>query len=151
ALNNTGDSGVPSVVSCVMQHTNPAKDCPESKGEPTSVLSGTPHSPEGVLSGTSSCLMVTDAAGLGMVANALEATTRVGLDLETTGLDPRRDRVRLLSLNLDTTDGERFSYLVDCFQVDPSPLWEALTGKILIGHNLAFDLAFLAKLDIEPG
>jgi DNA polymerase-1 len=114
-------------------------------------LTGTLHNPEGVLSGTPSYLLVTEAAGLGMVAAALEETTLVGLDLETTGLDPRRNRVRLLSLNLDTTDGKRFSYLVDCFQVDPSPLWEALTGKILMGHNLAFDLAFLGRMGFEPG
>jgi DNA polymerase-1 len=85
------------------------------------------------------------------VATALEETDLVGIDLETTGLDPRRERVRLLALACDTTDGGRFAYLVDCFAVDPCPLWEALAGKTLIGHNLAFDLSFLAGMGFESG
>jgi DNA polymerase-1 len=76
------------------------------------------------------------------VATAISDATLIGLDTETTGLDPRTDRVRLLALNLDT-DGGRFTYLVDCFAVDPSPLWEALADKALVMHHAAFDLAFL--------
>jgi DNA polymerase-1 len=94
---------------------------------------------------------VTDAAGLAAVATALEETALVGMDLESTGLDSRRDRVRLLSLACDTIDGGTFTYLVDCFAVNPRPLWEALAGKVLVGHNLAFDLSFLARMGFEPG
>jgi DNA polymerase-1 len=81
-----------------------------------------------------------------MVAAALDETRLVGLDLETTGLDHRKDRVRLLSLALDTIDGGRFSYLIDCFQVDPAPLFAVLAEKELVIHNATFDLAFLAGL-----
>src|SRR5262249_25013508 len=42
------------------------------------------------------------------------------------------------------------TYLVDCFVVDPSPLWEALAGKNLILHNASFDLSFLALLGFNP-
>jgi DNA polymerase-1 len=68
------------------------------------------------------------------------------LDVETTGLDSRTDRVRLLSLATD-----QGTFLVDCFRVEPQPLWPALVDKTLIGHNLAFDLGFLARLGFSAG
>jgi DNA polymerase-1 len=93
---------------------------------------------------------VKDQSGLETVIQALEETALVGLDLETTGLDPRADHVRLLSLALNTTDGGKFAYLVDCYATDPSPMWMALAEKELIIHNGAFDLAFLAQLGFTP-
>src|SRR5260370_16229194 len=94
--------------------------------------------------------LVTDAADLSTVADAIDGATLIGLDLETTGLNPRTARVRLLSLDCDTNDG-RFTYLVDLFTVDPSPLWEALATKPLVIHNAAFDLSFLSRLGFIPG
>jgi DNA polymerase-1 len=85
------------------------------------------------------------------VAAAIDNATLIGLDLETTGLDPRTDRTRLLCLSLDTINGGTFTYLADCFAVDPSPLWEALAGKELAIHNAGFDLAFLSRLGFTPG
>src|SRR3954447_3638178 len=76
-----------------------------------------------------------------MVRQALDESALVGLDTETTGLDPRKDRVRLLSLATD-----RGLYLVDCFAADPRPLWDVLAEKTLVGHNLAFDLLMLGGL-----
>jgi DNA polymerase I-like protein with 3'-5' exonuclease and polymerase domains len=95
-------------------------------------------------------LLVKDRAGLDVVAAALNDTALVGLDVETTGLDPHADRVRLLSLALDTIDGGKFAYLVDCFAVDPAPLWKALADRELVLHNAAFDLAFLARRGFTP-
>src|SRR5262249_48240295 len=95
-------------------------------------------------------LLVRDRAGLGMVSAALDNTAMVGLDVETTGLDPRADRVRLLPVATATIDGGTFTYLIDCFAVDPSPLWGALAGKDLVLHNAAFDLGFLARLGFAP-
>jgi DNA polymerase I-like protein with 3'-5' exonuclease and polymerase domains len=106
--------------------------------------------PENLLGTGASYQLVTDRAGLDVVAAALDSTERVGLDLETTGLTPRTDRVRVLSLAVDTTDGRTFAYLVDCFAVDPSPLWEVLAGKEWVLHNAAFDLSFLARLGLTP-
>jgi DNA polymerase I-like protein with 3'-5' exonuclease and polymerase domains len=108
----------------------------------------TPASPPPV-AGTP-LMLVTDAAGLEAARSALEDTALVGLDLETTGLNPRTDRVRLLSLCCDTTDGGGFTYVIDCCAVDPSPLWPVLAGRPVVAHNAAFDLQFLAALGFEP-
>jgi DNA polymerase-1 len=87
-----------------------------------------------------------------MVLSAIEGSVRVGLDLETTGLDPRKDRVRLLSLAADTIEpGETFTYIIDCFAVDPRPLFEALAEVELVIHNASFDLGFLTRLGFVPG
>jgi DNA polymerase-1 len=84
------------------------------------------------------------------VLAALEQADLVGLDTETTGLDPRQDRLRLLSLGCDTVESGTFAYLVDCFAVDPRPLLEALADKALVIHNADFDLGFLARLGFVP-
>ena len=63
----------------------------------------------------------------------------VGIDLETTGLNPRTDRVRLISLS--TAEG---SWLIDCFEVDPHPLFEVL-GQKLVMHNGQFDLVYCPR------
>jgi DNA polymerase-1 len=94
--------------------------------------------------------LVQDRAGLDMVAAALGDASLVGLDVETTGLDPQSDRVRLLSLACDTIDGGTFCYLIDCSAVDPAPLWESLTERELALHNGAFDLAFLSRMGFAP-
>jgi DNA polymerase-1 len=90
--------------------------------------------------------LVQDPADLLSVRQAVEASDHIGLDTETTGLSPRQDRLRLLSLATPTG-----VWLVDCFRVDPRPLWPALAEKIVVGHNLLFDLGFLAALDFTPG
>jgi DNA polymerase-1 len=104
-----------------------------------------------VVSGPLPYRLVTDAAGLELVAAALDEAPAVALDLETTGLDPRSDRVRLLSVAARTISGECFAYLVDCFATDPAPLYPLLAGRQLVGHHLLFDLQFLARLGFEPG
>jgi DNA polymerase-1 len=96
-------------------------------------------------------LLVSAADGFSALAAALDDTALVGLDLETTGLDPRADRVRLLSLATDTIHGGAFVYLIDCASVDPSPLWGVLAAKQLAIHNAIFDLAFLSRLGFVPG
>jgi DNA polymerase-1 len=91
-------------------------------------------------------LLVDTPDRLNMVVLAADNSKIVGLDLETTGLDPGRDRIRLLSLSTDTVGDGRFTYLVDAFRVDPAPLWEVLSDKELVIHNAAFDLAFLRAM-----
>lgn len=98
--------------------------------------------------------VVTDAGGLSSVLAGLEDAQgeRVALDTETTGLSHRTDRVRLLSLAIPGGDGLPVVYLIDALAVrDLSPLWPALAGCEVVGHNLAFDLPFLARLGFTPG
>jgi 3'-5' exonuclease len=80
------------------------------------------------------------------LAEELQSAERVGLDLETTGLDPREDRVRILSLTIS-----QGTWLVDCFEVDPRPLFPVLAEKTLIMHNALFDLGFLIEMGFELG
>ena len=85
--------------------------------------------------------LVSDPTRLREVLPDLLAAVELGLDTETTGLDPRSDRVRLVQL----ATPERV-YIVDAFGVgDLSPLAVLLDGQRgIIGHNLKFDLAMLA-------
>jgi DNA polymerase-1 len=92
-------------------------------------------------------LLIDQADQLPALVGALDEAAVVALDLETTGLDPRKDRPRLLSLALPTMVE---AYLLDLLAVDPAPVLEALAGKELIGHNLIFDLGFLDRLGFEP-
>jgi DNA polymerase I-like protein with 3'-5' exonuclease and polymerase domains len=94
---------------------------------------------------------VTDAAGLETVLAALADTALVGLDTETTGLNARSDRLRLLTLTTDTCDGGRIVYVVDAFRVDLRPLWEAVAERPIVAHNATFDLGFLAARGFTPG
>ena len=68
--------------------------------------------------GLASYKLVTDDAGLAEAAKTLEGAEAVGVDVETTGLNPREGRMRLLQL---ATGAETF--VVDAFEVtDLSPL-----------------------------
>lgn len=90
--------------------------------------------------------LITNAKDLPMVTQAIDDSRMVAMDLETTGLGPRADKTRLITLATD-----RGTYLVDCFRVDPSVLWPFLgTDRELIFHNAYFDLAFLAELGFIP-
>jgi Protein of unknown function (DUF3987)/3'-5' exonuclease/Bifunctional DNA primase/polymerase, N-terminal len=136
------------------QPTGTADD--EVRNEPEGVVSDDSESPSrfsGVARGPTPppYLLARDAAALEMVATALDGCDLVGVDLETTGLNPQRDKVRLLSLSVATVDGGNFSYLVDCSSVEPSALWESLTGKELVFHNAGFDLGFLSRMGFAPG
>jgi hypothetical protein len=83
---------------------------------------------------------------LQVLVEELRGADRLALDLETTGLDPHTDRIRLISLS--TAEG---SWLVDCFEVDPRPLFPVLADKTLNMHNGLFDLGFLSEMGFELG
>ena len=96
-------------------------------------------------------LVIQSASDLSAAVAAVSESRLVGLDCETTGLNPRTDRIRLLALNCDTNSGGRFTYLVDAFEVDLTPLWQPLADVEIIAHNAAFDLGFLMRLGFAPG
>jgi DNA polymerase-1 len=74
------------------------------------------------------------------------AAPAVGLDLETTGLDPFRSRIRLLQLAILGR-----TWVVDAFRVDPRALAPVLArARRLVGHNLKFELLHLWAAGVEP-
>lgn len=80
----------------------------------------------------------------------LMAAKVIGVDLETTGLDPHTARVRLAQLAIE--DGPVF--VIDCFTFLPAGeaiLRDALsTAAVKVFQNAKFDLQFLLPLDIFP-
>ncbi len=66
-------------------------------------------------------LLVDRAEMLAPVPAAIDEADVVALDLGITGLDPRADRIRLLSLGLPTNGGATFAYLINAFAVAPPP------------------------------
>jgi len=94
---------------------------------------------------------ITTPQGVANLSRRLEGVDRVALDIETTGLNPSTDRPRLLSLAFP--DGT--VAVIDLFAFpDPTaalaPLRPRLEQAELVGHNLAFDLAFLERLGLRP-
>jgi hypothetical protein len=88
--------------------------------------------------------LITTEHELRSVTDEIRSAEVIGIDVETTGLDPRTDRVRLISLS--TAEG---SWLIDCFEVDPHPLFEVLGQKKLLMHNGQFDISFLSAMGLE--
>jgi hypothetical protein len=95
--------------------------------------------------GTRKHALITTPDQVAELMTYVGAATRVALDLKTTGLDPRRDRIRLLTL---TT--EQGSWHLDCFEVDPRPLFPILTEKELVIHDALLYLGFLVQMSFEP-
>jgi hypothetical protein len=90
--------------------------------------------------------LVTTQDQLAEVIADLKDADLLALDLETTGLDPRKDSIRLFSIA--TNDA---TYIVDCRSVDPAGLFLNLAEVTLIAHNALFDLGFLSTLGFVPG
>jgi len=83
---------------------------------------------------------VTSAERLGAIANEVDNAKVVGLDIETTSLDPRDGKIRLLQLN--TGQG---IYVIDLFKTcTMGPLVEALKGSaIKVIQNAKFEQKWL--------
>jgi DNA polymerase I len=79
------------------------------------------------------------------VLHNLSKAEAIGFDTETVGLHPKDGKLRLIQLSVPGTN-----YILDCFKHDPHMLAPVFDGsKILIGHNLAFELRWLWSLGIE--
>lgn len=104
----------------------------------------TPLAEVGALSATMGAvdyMLLTQTEEVQRLLPHLLAAPVLGLDTETTGLDPHRDRLRLIQLA--TQDGV---FVIDCAQVDPRVLSPLVNeAHLLAGHNLKFDLQFLAQ------
>ncbi|MGB3634080.1 MAG: bifunctional 3'-5' exonuclease/DNA polymerase [Rubrobacteraceae bacterium] len=89
---------------------------------------------------TSSHRLIKAAEDLPEVAETLKNAEAIGVDTETTSLNPRDGRLRLLQL---ATPEETF--VIDTFEAtDLSPLVEILEdGPVKVFHNAKFDYQFL--------
>src|SRR3712207_3354482 len=89
---------------------------------------------------TSTYRLVTDAGDLASVAKTLEGAEAIGADIETTALNPRNGKMRLLQLAAPEE-----TFVVDVFEVqDLSPLRSVLEdGPVKTLHHAKFDHAFL--------
>jgi DNA polymerase I-like protein with 3'-5' exonuclease and polymerase domains len=85
--------------------------------------------------------LITTDDDLRAIIPDIQEAKAIALDSETTGLDPRRDQIRLLQI---ATEGG--TWIVDNFSVDIEPLLEILKDKTLIVHNAMHDLLFLRQL-----
>jgi DNA polymerase-1 len=84
---------------------------------------------------------VDSVAKLGDAERALldPAVRAIGFDIETSGLDPRQDRIRLVQMAIPD-----MVYVIDCLKVPVIALQKILDhGRYFIGHNIKFDLSFL--------
>jgi DNA polymerase I len=94
-------------------------------------------------------VIITEPEQLRDALPALLAAEAVGLDTETTGLDPLADRVRLVQLAVPGR-----TYIVDLNTIDAPALTPVLAqARRLVGHNLKFDLCFAvaAGLPVPDG
>ena len=89
--------------------------------------------------------LLSEPAEIARVAESLRAELAIGLDTETTGLDPHTRRPRLLQV---ATAHEAFIF--DCFRLSPEalrPIFDLLAAPapVKIGHNVKFDAKFLMR------
>jgi DNA polymerase I-like protein with 3'-5' exonuclease and polymerase domains len=82
----------------------------------------------------------TNNAAVDRAVDAVEASSVVALDLETTGLDPHRDKIRLVQVS----DGEMI-FVIDAFKRDVTHLIEALAREDLkvLAHGGDFEWRFV--------
>ena len=90
--------------------------------------------------------LIQSGAELAEALLALLAADRVAVDIETTGLDPLRDRLCLVQL---AAAGQPV-LLVDARAVDPRLLAPVFDGsRLLLLHNGTFDLGFLLRAGVD--
>lgn len=85
--------------------------------------------------------VITETSDLLTAVGNLRSSPHIGLDIETTSLDPYDGRLRLVSIADE--DG---AFLIDADYVkNLTPLWEFLRTKKVIIHNAKFDLKWIKK------
>lgn len=77
--------------------------------------------------------------------NTLKQLDVIGFDIETMGFDPYQDRIICIQLG-----NHKAQFVIDTGTVDIQLFKEILEEKVLIGHNLKFDIRFLLHNRIVP-
>lgn len=70
----------------------------------------------------------------------LKTSYMVSLDLETTGLDVFTDKILLIGLKVND---QYIIYNYDLLRSDLKEVFKILTNRLILGHNLKFDLKFI--------
>jgi DNA polymerase I-like protein with 3'-5' exonuclease and polymerase domains len=90
---------------------------------------------------------IADQDELDALAEFYNDAPSLGLDLETSGLDPHTSSSWLLSLRRPDSD---VVHVIDTFMLDILPLKEVIEGHLLLGANIGFDLKILRARGIRP-
>ena len=94
--------------------------------------------------------LITSSGELETALRSLEQSSILGLDCETTGLDPRIHKIRLIQMSVL----DQPVILIDLPQIAPCdryPLQQLLSSPVLkITHNGKFDWQFLAQAGLQP-
>jgi DNA polymerase III alpha subunit (gram-positive type) len=77
--------------------------------------------------------------------NTLKQLDVIGFDIETMGFDPYQDRIICIQLG-----NHKAQFVIDTGTVDIQLFKSILEEKVLIGHNLKFDIRFLLHNRIVP-
>jgi DNA polymerase-1 len=78
---------------------------------------------------------------------AITAATDFALDIETTGLSPDTDRIRLITVTVIGEVGNESTFVFDVFSsIDIQVFLNCFHEKTLYLHNASFDLGFLRRL-----
>src|SRR5262245_66358987 len=89
--------------------------------------------------------LIERADDLSLACEHLRKERIIGLDTETTGLDPHTSKLRLIQL---ATPAQ--VYLIDCFRLNAEQITPVLgllaaTRPVKVGHNAKFDATFLLR------
>lgn len=94
---------------------------------------------------------ITDLATLDEAREQIFCAPVVGIDFETTGLDPLVNRIRLVQIACQAEDGDTAIWVVDAFQVGGPVLQEFLAevfaqeSIVKVIHNAKFEIGFLRQ------
>ena len=94
---------------------------------------------------------IADIATLDAVREQIFCAPVVGIDFETTGLDPLVNRIRLVQIACQAEDGSTTVWVIDAFKVGRPELQAFLAdlfakeGIVKVIHNAKFDLSFLRQ------
>ena len=98
------------------------------------------------MTGSVDYILVSDVQALTAALSELSQSRVIGVDTETTGLDPLSDKLHLVQL---TAEGSDRVFIVDLFRlgVQAAAVLQTFFGgdQIKVFHNAKFDLKFLRR------
>lgn len=91
-------------------------------------------------------LLIEEDKYLDIVVNHLLIKSVLAIDTETTGLNPRKDKLRLIQIACEDYP----TVIIDCFKCNPKLIQPLLLNQaVKIFHNAKFDLQFFLALGVE--